>query len=176
MGILLLMYFASPSFGYYPSISFFGVGSWMALHQKNILRVCRQVRCLAIWGAFVISVTTTSFYGCRSHQYWWLLFVPFGMITFVSLCEAMCRVPRFGVWMSKLSETVFFIYAVHEIYILGWVKGFLFRVFGDNLTGHWICYFLAPILTLVICLALYYTLKRVMPRTLAIACGGRTTA
>lgn len=176
IGLLVLFYLASVAGHYYPSLTFFGVGCWLALRQKNILSVCCSVKYPAVLCALVFSVAATAFWGCPSHPYWWLLFAPFGMITFVNLCTALYRFPKVGKWMSKMSETVFFIYAAHEIYILGWTKGLLLRVFGDTLAGHWICYLAAPVLTLTICLALYYLLKRIVPKLLAFACGGRITA
>ena len=75
--------------------------------------------------------------------------------------------------MLILSQTVFFVYAAHEIFILGWVKGALLRVFGATLPSRWLVYFAAPMLTLAICLALFRIFKRLTPHVLAFACGWR---
>lgn len=173
VGMLFLLYVVSADHNYYPSLTFFGMGCYLALQQKNLLTVCRQVRYPTAWLALAALLTATALYGRPIHPYLWLLFAPFGMITFVNLCDGLLRFPKVGSWMFKLSETVFFIYAAHEIYILGWTKGLLLRIFGDTLTGHWICYLAAPVLTLTIGLALYYILKKIMPKSLAFACGGR---
>ena len=76
--------------------------------------------------------------------------------------------------LSQLSASVFFIYAVHEIYILGWTKGLCLRIFGNSLAGTWISYWLVPVIVLAVCYALYCLLNRIMPRALAFACGGRS--
>ena len=74
----------------------------------------------------------------------------------------------------RLSSTVFFIFAVHEIYILGWTKGFFLRLCGEGVTGTWIRFIFVPIVVLCVCLALYHLLNKLMPRALSFICGGRT--
>ena len=76
--------------------------------------------------------------------------------------------------MARLSSAVFFIYAAHEIYILGWTKGLLLRLMGESAFAVWCRYLLVPVIVLVICLCLYKVLNRIIPGALAFACGGRT--
>ena len=96
------------------------------------------------------------------------------MVTFLNICDKLFDIDKWRNLMLKLTETVFFIYAVHEIYILGWTKGMFIRVFGETLAAKWIAYLFVPVVTGALCLALFYLLKRIIPKTLAFACGWRT--
>ena len=125
----------------------------------------------------VVLLLTATFLNDASFHGWLLrVFYPFGMITFMNIIDSLIdnesRCERLG----KLSAAVFFIYASHEIYILGWSKGLLLRLFGESLFGSWIRYIFVPVLVVCICLGLYYLLNRIMPRTLAFVCGGRSNA
>ena len=173
--LLLLVYLASTQWNYYPSFPFFGIGCWMALWRKNLLIFFQSIKYPAFALSFLFLVLATAFYNLKGHQYLWIIFTPFGMISLMNLFEIWMRNPRIAKLMLNLSETVFFIYAAHEIYLLGWAKGLLLRIYGNGLTGQWISYFMTPILTLLVCLCLFYLLKKLTPRLLAFSCGGRTS-
>ena len=177
LAFLFLLYFASTQMDFYPSLTFFGVGCWFAITQKNIWTFCQQKKYHAYLLAFVFSTMATAFWGRQHIQaYLWLVFAPFGMISFINIYDSLITKTRIAKYSLKLSETVFFIYAAHEIYILGWTKGFLLRLAGEGLVGHWICYFAAPLLTLLLCLALFYLLKKLTPKLLSFFCGGRISS
>ena len=156
-----------------PTIAFFGIGAWMGINRTNILDFCRRARYPAALLALALALLATSMYGHSSHQLFRLLFFPAGMITFMNLCDLLIRRPGMKNLMLRLSETVFFIYAAHEIYILGWTKGLCLRLFGAQLPSRWLTYFLVPVVVLAICLILFYLIKKVAPKALAFACGWR---
>ena len=118
----------------------------------------------------------TFFHGSEYNfdKFFRLLFIPSGMITFMNICDMLYEFKGYRKLMLRLTETVFFIYAAHEIYILGWTKGMFLRVFGATLAAKWISYLFVPVVTLAICLILFYLLKHIMPKTLSFACGWRT--
>lgn len=171
--LLLLVYLASAQWNCYPSFAFFGIGCWMALRRGNLLYFCHSIKYPAFVLSFLFLVLATAFYSLKGHQYLWIIFIPFGMISFMNLSEVWMKNPRIAQLMLKLSETVFFIYAAHEIYLMGWVKGLLLRIYGNGLAGQWISYFMTPLLTLLGCLFLFYLLKKLIPKSLAFLCGGR---
>ena len=173
---LLLMfglYLFSAQGGFYPSFFFFGAGAWAAIQGKNFLVLCRSVNRPAALLAVALVVLSTCLYGRSYHRLVQLLFFPFGVITLVNICDRWVDFPKTKEILLKLSESVFFIYAAHEIYILGWTKGMFLRLFGDGLPGQWICYFAAPLLTMSICLFIYSFLKKTAPKVLSQTCGGR---
>lgn len=176
--VLLILYLISFAINLplFPTFPIFGFGAWLSIRKKNIIVACRKIKYPAGVFAFILLPLATAFYGKDTifDNFFRLIFFPFGMITFLNICDKLYDVDRFRKLMLKLSETVFFIYAAHEIYILGWTKGLFLRIFGETLAARWISYLFVPVVTLAICLILFYLLKRVMPRTLSFACGWRT--
>lgn len=178
LAVILVLYLASFKIDFFllPTFSLFGLGAWMSIRKDNVLAFCRMLKYPAAAIAFFLLPIATFFHGSQYEYdtFFRLLFIPSGMITFLNICDKLFYVDWYRNLMLRLSETVFFIYAAHEIYILGWTKGLFLRVFGETLVARWISYLFVPVVTLAICLALFYLLKRIMPRTLSFACGWRT--
>ena len=154
---------------------FFCIGAWAGIQKKNMLDFCQRFKVLSMIGAIVLSVVATLRNGYPDYFFWRCSFYLFGMVAFMNLCYALTKDnPHREARFTKLSASVFFIYAAHEIYILGWTKGVFVRVFGEGLVGSWIKLLFVPVVVLLVCLGLYYLLNRIMPRTLAFCCGGRS--
>lgn len=156
------------------AVFFFCIGAWLGIHKINILVIGKKTKIPAAILAFLLAVVATFRTGFDDHTLWRRLFYPFGMITFLNICDHLIDNTHRCERLSKLSAAVFFIYAAHEIYILGWTKGLFVRIFGEGLTGTWIRFLFVPVVVLAVCLGLFYLLNRFMPRTLAFICGGRT--
>lgn len=178
LAAILVLYIVSfkVRFFLFPTFSLFSMGVWMSIRKDNVIALCRLIKYPAAIIAFLLLPFATSFYGGHSDYDIFLsrLFFPSGMVTFLNICDALYDNLRYRKLMLELTETVFFIYAVHEIYILGWVKGLFLRVFGQTLAAKWVSYLFVPIITLFICLALFYLLKRFLPKVLSFVCGWRT--
>jgi Acyltransferase family. len=178
LAVILILYIASfkIDFFLFPNFSLFSLGAWMSIRKDNFVVICRRIKYPAAAMAFFLLPVATFFHGSQYEYdtFFRLLFIPSGMITFLNLCDKLYDVDWHRNLMLKLTETVFFIYAAHEIYILGWTKGLFLRIFGQTLAARWISYLFVPVVTLAVCLALFYLLKRIMPRTLSFACGWRT--
>jgi len=175
--VLLVLYVCSWKirFFLFPTFSLFGLGAWMSIHKYNLILFCRKVKYPAAILSIPILLVATSFYKYQGlDNLFRLLFSPFGMVTFLNICDKLYELRGYRDLMLKLTETVFFIYAAHEIYILGWTKGMFLRVFGQTLTAKWISYFFVPIVTGAVCLGLFYLIKHIMPKMLSFACGWRT--
>ena len=178
LAVILSLYLLSfkIDFFLFPSFSLFGMGAWMSIRKDNIVDLCRTLKYPAAAIAFFLLPVATLFHGSDYNydHFFRLLFIPSGMVTFLNICDKLYEFSGYRKLMLKLIETVFFIYAAHEIYILGWTKGMFLRIFGQTLAAKWIAYLFVPVVTGAVCLALFYLLKRIMPRTLAFACGWRT--
>lgn len=176
--LVLLACYVAPIFGFdtflFPSFSFFGLGAFMSIRRDNLVGICHRFRHSSAILALVLLVVTVIMCNSGNDNKAFLLFAPFGMVTFMNFCNWLFNHEWIKTWMLKLTETVFFIYAAHEIYILGWTKGAFLRVLGDALWAQWISFLLVPIVTLCICLVLFYLMKRIMPEVLAFLCGFRT--
>ncbi|MCQ2181897.1 MAG: acyltransferase [Bacteroidales bacterium] len=154
-------------------IFFFGVGAYAMIRDVDVMGLCRKFR---IAGHILAAATLllAVFHNDSEFRVFYMrLFYPFGIVSFLNLMDAVSQRGNISDKLAKLSETVFFIYAVHEIYILGWSKGLCLRLFGDSITGMYLSYFLVPVIVLTACLALYSIAKRFTPKTLNFLCGGR---
>lgn len=171
--VLFILPFETPVLtwrGYF----FFSLGAFLGIQKINILSICRKVKWPAAILAVIFLLTATFLNDSPLHSWALRIFYPFGMITLMNILDRVIEDKGRCDRLCKLSAAVFFIYAAHEIYILGWVRGFFFRLFGETLFGSWMRYFLVPIFVLLVCLGLYYLLIKIIPRTLAFICGGRS--
>ena len=73
--------------------------------------------------------------------------------------------------MAKYSETVFFILALHNIIVLANVGKGLTRILPGPVAT--LSYWIAPIVTLFVCVIIYYGIKKVSPKAISVLCGGR---
>lgn len=174
--VLTLIYLSpwNPAIPTMRSVFFFTLGVWLGTFKINMLSICRRVKVPAYIAAAVLLLVATSQIGRPLHTLLLRLFYPCGMIAFMNICDALIDHEQRCKRLCDLAGSVFFIYAAHEIYILGWSKGLCLRMFGESLAGTWISYWLVPVIVLIVCYVLYRLLNNIMPRTLAFACGGRT--
>ena len=156
------------------AIMFFGAGSYMGIYKKNVLAFCSKFR-------YVTAIITLMFLCCaiicngrELHAYIVRIYILFGIITAFNLMDWLIDKESWKNLFCKLSATVFFIYAAHEIYIINWTKGFFSRTsLADSGGGLMLSYLLIPFITLGVCLGLYYFLNRMAPNMLALLVGGR---
>lgn len=178
--VLLLFYFGfsgEPPMLQMRGIFFFSIGAIAGIHKKSLLDFSQRYRVVALVGTVILSVVATLRSSQPDYYLWRRAFYLFGVPAFMNLIYRMTENhPKREARLSALSASVFFIYGVHEIYILGWTKGLFLRLFGENLTGNWIRLLFAPLVVLLVCLGLYYLLNRIMPRTIAFCSGGRTSS
>ncbi|MEE1091824.1 MAG: acyltransferase [Prevotella sp.] len=73
--------------------------------------------------------------------------------------------------IANYSESVFFVLAIHNIIVLAQTGKFLTRILPED--SIWIVYWIAPFVTLAICVVAYYLMKRITPCLMKILCGGR---
>ena len=174
--VLVLLYLSpwNPGIPSMRAIFYFCIGAWLGMRRTDLLACCRSVRIPCYIAAALLLPAVTFFTGKPVHEWCLRVFYPFGIISFANLADSLFS-NRKGLQdkMTVLSESVFFIYAAHEIFILGWTKGLLFRLLGDGLGAAWLSYFLVPPIVLGVCLILYRILKKIAPKPLAFICGGR---
>lgn len=153
------------------SLFYFGAGAVMGLRKDDLAELSYRIRKPVYIIALIMLLASTAASGTAAHCTIRRCFIPFGVVAFYNLIAEMpVRVRNL---FSRLSGSVFFIYAAHEIYILGWTRGMFLRVFGDGVTGSVISYFGIPVVVLTVCLVLYQVFRKVTPKTLSFVCGGR---
>lgn len=152
---------------------FFSLGAWLAIRRINMLACCRKAEWPAYIGAFILLPIASFYQNAPFHEWLQRAFYPFGMVAFMNIMDGLADNEKVKDRLGNLAPTVFFIYAAHEIYILGWSKGLFQRLLGTGLAATWISYLLVPVVVLLVCIVLYKVLDMMMPRTLAFLCGGR---
>jgi hypothetical protein len=154
---------------------FFGLGYWLRIGSLGFLETFQKYRYPTLFLSVITLLIALYFNASTFHDYLLRLFFPFGtmsLITFFSDWSE--KHPAQTNVLIRLSSSVFFIYAIHEIYISPWINGLYVRVLGESLLGASARYFLLPITVGLVCLLLYMTMRKALPRTLAFICGGRT--
>ena len=149
---------------------FFPLGAYLGLKDVYFPSIvsCR----MGLWVLFllVLLLTMLGYFDLFSR-----LYIPIGIFTVLTSAEHIfSHMPRVKQLCLNWESRVFFIYAIHLIYIENWIKGFFSRtplVYSG--WGQLVAYFTIPLLTLVICLGLYEGLRRISPRFLAVITGGR---
>jgi len=173
--ILLAIYCSpwNPAIPNMKAIFYFSFGSYLSIWKVDILGICRKFKVPSHFLA-VATLLLATFNNASAYHEWYLrLFYPFGMISFLNIFDSLSANVKIADRLAKLSSSVFFIYAAHEIYILGWTKGFYLRLFGESIPALYLRYFLVPITVLAVCLLLFNIFKKICPKTLDFVCGKR---
>lgn len=154
------------------ALTFFGLGACLCLNNielTSLMRLPYRWVIVALWvgisglQAFVESSALLP------------VGILLGVPSLMTIVDAMPRwSPALFRWCLRHAAAGFFIYVVHIIYIIAWMKGLVARspLYGTG-WGDLLGYFFVGISTLLICLGLYYLLRRIAPRLLAFSLGGR---
>lgn len=175
LALLVIMYVSPfcPSIPTMRAMFFFPLGAWLGIWRINMLAICRSVKIPAALCTVILLPIATYYNSSDYHE--WLLraLYPFAMISFMNICDKLASNEKRCEWLVSMSGTVFFIFAVHELFILGWTKGLFLRLIGNGLAASYVSYICVPIIVLTVCVLLYKLASRIMPKTLAFMCGGR---
>ncbi|NAW51338.1 acyltransferase family protein [Elizabethkingia argentiflava] len=156
------------------AIFYFGLGSFMALSGRNMLAFSIRYSKVAIIMA-VIALGMTSYYtGSHFYEYCMRIFIVFGVIVMLFLGYKLYKYEKLKNTLIALTSSVFFIYALHTIYILGWLKGgWLKTPLSTSYSGKLLGYFLIPFICIGMIFLLYRLMKRFCPKILSLMIGNR---
>jgi surface polysaccharide O-acyltransferase-like enzyme len=157
------------------AILYFGFGIFFGL-KKNLLSVIDKFGRAANYLFFVlfIVVVCLRFQGYIYIDYFVRPLVILGVISAINLVDLVATNNKIYNILAYLSETVFFIYALHAIYVVNWVRGLFSRLpISNNWCGLILSYFLIVLVCISICISIFYILRRVCPRVLSLSIGGR---
>lgn len=154
------------------AVCFFGAGACLGLSKSVLLGIARKVKLLSLFLALFLLVAGTLTSGYAINSIIKKLFIPTGIFAMINVIDLLSfnSIEK----LASLSVMVFFIYASHTIYLISWGNGLFMRLFHGSLSGWTIRYFTEPFIILAICIFLYLILKRIMPKTLTVLCGGRS--
>lgn len=77
--------------------------------------------------------------------------------------------------IKEASKYVFFVYAVHTVFLVNWARGLVFRIplLRPDAIGGILGYLLIILLTIIFSLVCYYILNKIAPRFVRWLSGGR---
>ena len=173
LAYLLVWESGTPGFGS-TAILFFGAGAFLGMEKYDLTDIVAGYRHYILLVAILLLGAATYFSAGAQYEYWIRAFVIFGVLSWIGLGNQIVQHAKLRKGLRDLSSSVFFIYAVHEIYIINWLKGGFSRLaFTDQGWGKLIAYFAIPVMCLLVCLALYRLFKTFLPAVLAALTGGR---
>lgn len=178
----LLLYFAIGSL--FTGLStrllfFFSLGAYIGIKGYRELRVSRPIGYLSI----ALSAVSTAIYLAQPIVSEWherslmLFIISFAVVVVYALQWLDFSHPKV-VWWQKMGVYSFFIYATHQIYLIGFAKGFEQRLLSqlpaplNDVVGI-VTYITFPIAVIAILIVAYNVWAKVSPRTLAPLLGGR---
>lgn len=142
------------------ALLFFSLGASLALSGRWLTDLPKAAQVALLAATPVLFVLSNMVHEPWLGSLFTLLLCPFFLLAFSKLIG--------GGKMAQLSDSVFFTLALHNACVLVFVGKLLERLpLGD------LSYWIAPPLTLAVCIVLYYLLHRFMPRLMRVLCGGR---
>jgi len=153
------------------ALFYFSLGGYLGLKKIYFPDLFR--RWMGLWGTFLVLLLLTML-GYMS--YFPTLYIPFGVLAVLASAEHIFdRLPRVKAYCLAREGQVFFIYAVHLIFIENWIKGAFSRTpLAHSGWGLLLSFCVIPFITLAVCTLLYKGLNRLAPRLLSIITGGRS--
>lgn len=155
-------------------LTYFGIGSYLALNKRNIRVEFSAVNYLCLIGAILFG--SLSYYFIDTPYFLFLnrMYIIFGIVTFFNGIAFLIKNRNVKLNLMRLAAPVFFIYCVHAFYFIEFLRGFFSRTFlAHSEFGLIITYFLITPLVLSICIALYYVLVRFFPIVMSLLLGYR---
>lgn len=146
------------------TITFFTIGASFALMGRFLTDIpffLRNGCCIvALLSYFIVRVWGNSYAGA--------LFIVSSSFLWLLIFDAVKG--KFAKYLNKVSEGVFFTLALHNTCVLAIVGTFVNKM---EVMPTWGMYLSIPFFTLVICMSLYFLLKRVCPLFINLLCGHR---
>ncbi|MFD1771926.1 acyltransferase family protein [Sphingobacterium suaedae] len=156
------------------ALFFFSVGAYFAINRIDFLYLFDRIKVPSLVLSLVFLFAALSQNGKENHEYLVRLFIVFGVATTLHLFHELVKADRLPKWIYERSSLAFFIYVVHEIYIINWLKGAFYNssLFGSG-WGQLAGYFIIPFLCIIICSILFKLLLKIIPSIFTISLGGR---
>lgn len=152
---------------------FFMIGAWFSINHKNVIEEFRKVGNWIYLLYIVAAITYLCTINDVNSKYIQSLSVLFGIVCCFKIAEKLVDKSCFKV-VPFLSSASFFVFAVHEPWLLSQIKKMLYKLLqpqSDIMLTF--LYFGIVALVVVIALISYYVLKRIFPRFTAVITGGR---
>lgn len=157
------------------ALFFFSIGAYMGVHKTSLSAVKKYQT--PIYIITVVLILADTYLGGPDTHFGDLVHPfarAFGM--FALICLSLTLHDRGHVKWPMLSKAVFFIYALHGLYIVSYYSGDAWSelVENCNVAVKTIVYFLVPFLKIAACLVAFALMERYTPKLLALLTGNRS--
>jgi len=178
--IILLCIFFVPVFPYIEGLYilswlFFSLGLYLRVKRWSILQCCQKGKSICYWCCLACFLLSIYCFGTSSFFYVRNCFIIMGVISFVN-CSSYF-IERFGIVPNKtLSNSTFFIYCLHTIFISTVsikIIDFLLNPMSEYWTVAIARYLLSGLLTVLLCLGIYWIVIKYLPILNRSLLGGR---
>ncbi len=152
---------------------FFSLGAYFSINKKNLITLCSVFGNYIYLLYVIIVIGDFATIGLDIHSYIHKLGILIGIICCFNISAYL--IDEKGIKVnSLLSKASFFVFAIHDPWILGTTKKIINKLFhlNSDITMT-LMYFTEVIITVCVALLIYYLIKRTMPRFTAIISGGR---
>ena len=158
-----------------PSIEgvlFFYLGAWLGMRRADLCRVDRFGTVLVLAFA-VLALADAASKDWVVNDYLHKGMILVGVAAALHAVGRIRRDGRLERWLITLSAASFFVFAMHEP-ALTFVRKVTYRLIApDTAVATIAAYFAIPLALIAVLAALYFPLKRRLPRLMALATGGR---
>lgn len=155
-----------------PAIFFFTLGAWLSVHKFNIIILSRQLKFFG-YGYPIVAIIDLFTKNLPANPYIHKVGILLGIILCFVITSYLLEQRKIRP-IPLLSSASFFIFAIHEPWLLPQIRKLLSIVIHpeSDLTFT-LLYFLIVLLVALIAVGIYYTLKRATPSFTALITGGR---
>jgi surface polysaccharide O-acyltransferase-like enzyme len=156
------------------AIFFFTAGAWFGINKQNMVEQMGHIKSLSfiVYPVLVVADLLTKEY-MLVNPYVHKMGIVFGVIFLFNLSSFLLYTNKITV-NKFLSTASFFVFAVHEMWLLSPIRKVVFVVLKPSTDVELaILYFVNVIIVISIALLLYYLLRKFLPRFTKIITGGR---
>ena len=159
------------------AILYFSMGAYVAINRRNLLVEFSRYSYIVLPTTIVLTLLMIYYKSdfTLTGNYIYPVFVFFGVLSIFIIAG---HIVQAGGWLSRqpriLSQSSFFVYAIHTILILGYCSKLINKVLpGESPFIMTTGYLLTPILCAAVCVSIYYLMSRFMHRILGVLTGNR---
>ena len=151
------------------AVFFFNIGLYLRYNGIDLVGGSNRIyQLVCVATAFVLLILAVLF---RNQGYLYSLFIPVG--TFCSFVLIGWAKPSVVKCLAKFSPTIFFVYAIHQTFVLVYTGQIVGRLLPDTYIGAVLYYLIVPFIATAVCMGIYYLMNLVSPKFLKVLCGGR---
>lgn len=154
------------------SFFFFSFGAYYGINKINFVHIMKPLMLWSIVSYTIICAVSIVFRNTEWAGYLSNINIVIGIVAVITLTSHFIHKGKWHV-NPFLSESSFFIYAFHAVLLNFIVKFSVKQILPTTDAEIILIYLIAPIVTIFICLGIYYVLKRYLPTFTSIITGGR---